>query len=56
MTISSKMNDVLRVRSELLTMDVIGKIKGTAFIEIRRGNLCLQTGEEAPSCFLSSVK
>ena len=26
------------------------------FIEIRRGNLCLQTGEEAPSCFLSSVK
>ena len=32
MTISSKMNDVLRVRSELLTMDVIGKIKGTAFI------------------------
>lgn len=24
MTISSKMNDVLRVRSELLTMDVIG--------------------------------
>ena len=26
------------------------------FIEIRRGNLCLQTGEEAPSSFLSSVK
>ncbi len=35
---------------------LVSVIKGFCFIEIRRGNLCLQTGEEAPSCFLSSVK
>ena len=40
-------------RSALMSMTASGR---KCFIEIRRGNLCLQTGEEAPSSFLSSVK
>ena len=40
-------------RIALMSMTASGR---KCFIEIRRGNLCLQTGEEAPSSFLSSVK